>query len=64
MFNNITVHGTYTLDGYDIMASNQDFYGENVLVFYFRNHNVALYKHTVNFVGKPPKPLLTDSFFN
>ena len=33
----------YNLDGYDIMAFNQNLYDKNEWDFYFRNHTVALY---------------------
>ena len=43
IFHNITAQGKYTLDGYDIIAFNQNLYGENEWDLYFRNHTVALY---------------------
>ena len=43
LIHNLTAHGTYNLDGYDIKAIDQNLEGENEWDFYFRNHTVALY---------------------
>ena len=44
---NITVRGTYPLDGYDIMAFYQNL-DENEWDFYFRNHTAVLYRCCLN----------------
>ena len=40
---NKTAGCKYTLDGYDIMAFNQNLDGKNEWDFYFRHRTVALY---------------------
>ena len=37
LYHHVTAGGEYTLDGYEIMAFNQNLYGENEWDFYFWN---------------------------
>ena len=41
MFHNILAGGKFTLDGYDIMADNQNLYAAFDQDFHFRNHSVG-----------------------
>ena len=44
-FDNLITRGKSTLDGYDIMANNQNLYAEYEWHFHFRNLTVELYNH-------------------